>query len=567
MSSNIKLSDYDFTDLQNYPNVGKNSKGKLVEFSYNNNATLRGENDNLFKTPLAREEYAKCKGDIEYFIRTYVKINTLTGIVPFNMFDYQRELLDLTKQSRFVIAMIARQMGKTTIASAIVLHELVFNKSYYVGITAQTDTQVLSMMSMVKDMYQMLPPFLQKGVKVWNTKTVELEDKRVLAGFVAGESAFRGKSVNRLVIDEKAFINNTKWNGLKDSAYPSITSSKTSKIIIISTPNGIGNHFHEDYIKAHSDIKDASDGEFVSYVANWTRNPTRDKDWADKELDRIGELLFNQNHLCSFIGSSETLVKPATLKTLNTNDDYVINEYVSEHFKVWEEFIYDDKYKYVVSVDSARTSAVAKSESDANAIIVVRINTETMRSKVVAVYHGKDVHYTELAYLIENVLELYPNALLIIENNSEGSGILTQINELVEDANIFSHTVKWDEFGFRTTSKSRKSILSNIAYLIDNGMLEISDVEIENELITFVKNKNGRYEALPKKHDDLVMALAINFAWLLEPYNSLDIDPITFLSKNGKNNTSNQTLHLHEDTPDPSIEEEEFDILGANGIV
>lgn len=196
----VDLKSLDFTNLTEYPNVGYDREGKLIEFSFNGNTLLRKDTDELIITNEAIEEWNKCKNDKEYFFETYIKIQTLDdGIIPFKLRPYQKEFLKLINDERFVLGNLARQIGKSTSVASEITWRMCFEEDYTVGIIANTSDLTLELVGMVKQMFELLPAFLKPGVKVWNTKTIRLENKNKILSAVAGPSALRGRSINLLL--------------------------------------------------------------------------------------------------------------------------------------------------------------------------------------------------------------------------------------------------------------------------------------------------------------------------------------------------------------------------------
>jgi hypothetical protein len=67
------------------------------------------------------------------------------------------------------------------------------------------------------------------------------------------------------------------------------------------------------------------------------------------------------------------------------------------------------------------------------------------------------------------------------------------------------------KFGFKTTSQTRPVIISELQVIIRENVSVLQDVTTINECLTFVKNENGKAEAIEGEHDDTVMALAIAY--------------------------------------------------------
>ena len=97
--------------------------------SYLGNPNLKGPGVKIEFTKEQVEEYVKCANDPIYFIKHYIKIVTLDkGLVPFELYDYQEDIVSKIHNNRYVIAKLPRQSGKSTTVIAYILHYILFNQ-------------------------------------------------------------------------------------------------------------------------------------------------------------------------------------------------------------------------------------------------------------------------------------------------------------------------------------------------------------------------------------------------------------------------------------------------------
>jgi hypothetical protein len=89
-----------------------------------------------------------------------------------------------------------------------------------------------------------------------------------------------------------AFIQDHIWEDFFNSVYPTISSGKTSKIIMVSTPKGM-NHFFNIY-------NDAARGKSNFYAVKipWWERPDRDEAWKEEQLRNMSQINFNQEFGC-----------------------------------------------------------------------------------------------------------------------------------------------------------------------------------------------------------------------------------------------------------------------------
>ena len=196
------------------------------------------------------QEYLKCKEDPVYFAMNYIKIISLDeGIVPFKMWDFQQELIESFHEHRFNIAKLPRQTGKSTTCVSYLLHYILFNDNVNVGILANKLSTARDLLSRLQLAYEQLPLWIQQGIVVYNKGSMELENGSKILAASTSASAVRGMSFNIIFLDEFAFIPNHIAEQFFSSVYPTITSGTSTKVIIISTPNGM-NHFYKLWVDA-----------------------------------------------------------------------------------------------------------------------------------------------------------------------------------------------------------------------------------------------------------------------------------------------------------------------------
>lgn len=257
-------------------------------------------------TPDQVQEYIKCSQDPNYFIKKYVKIvHPDSGLIPFDMYDYQENLIQTLHQNRFVIAKLPRQTGKTTTVGSYLLHYLLFNQNVQIGILANKQSTAIEILSRIKMAYEYLPKWLQQGVIEWNKGSVVLENgSRVLAS-ATSSSAIRGYSFNCILLDEFAHIPTQIAEEFFTSVYPTITSGQSTKMFIISTPNGLNMFYY--YWKGAINKQNG----YVPFEVHWSQvpkypgGPLRDEKWKQDMIVKTSEKQFEQEFECV---SGDTLV-------------------------------------------------------------------------------------------------------------------------------------------------------------------------------------------------------------------------------------------------------------------
>ena len=208
-----------------------------------NDATYLG-NPNLKKANVQQEwteeqvkEYARCMQDPLYFIQTYVRIVSLDeGLIPFKMYPFQKEMVGTFHNNRFTICKLPRQSGKSTTMISYLLHYALFNPSVNIAILANKAATARDLLGRLQLAYEHLPKWLQQGVMSWNKGSLELENGSKILASSTSASAVRGGSYNIIFLDEFAYVPSNVAEQFFSSVYPTISSGKSTKVIIVSTP-------------------------------------------------------------------------------------------------------------------------------------------------------------------------------------------------------------------------------------------------------------------------------------------------------------------------------------------
>ena len=495
--------------------------------SFNGNRRLKKQYTRLNLSEIHLKEIERCAKDIKYFKDNYVKIKTKDGVNFPELRDYQNRFIELLSSDvENIVALLGRQSAKSTTTAIYLTHLFLFQENLNIGIVANRGAQAREFLANIKNIFIELPIWLQTGINVWNKGSIESENKTRILTDVPGPDAFRGYTMNCLVIDEAAFIRTTIFEEFADSIFPSQSALAWKKNIIISTANGM-NHFYDLVNKAKSeDVKD-----MTFFTVDWREVPryktdgsTYDPDeFRDSIIKKYGLLYWKQNYECEFLGSSHTLISSEKLKIMQPKEP---EEILGNKLKIYEHPQKD--HKYIMAVDPA------KDGTDAFAIQIVDITTINFKQVAAA---NLQVDYLLMPEYLYEWGKYYNTAFLIIENN-EGAGqsIADQLKQTYEYENLY-YDFKQDSNvknllkakkiypGFRTTSKSRKQILQTMKLFIENDKLEIVDKTTIEELKRFIYTKN-KFQADDGCKDDMVLALALVFAPFCNVKNFIDMEKV-----------------------------------------
>jgi hypothetical protein len=481
----------------------------MVEKHYKGNPNLKAENVQIEFTKENIEEYIRCKEDPIYFAKNYIKIVSLDdGLIPFSMYDFQEELITNFHQNRFNIAKLPRQTGKSTTVVSYLLHYALFNDNIRIAILANKAATAIELLGRLQLSYENLPKWLQQGVGSWNKGSLELENGSKIVAASTSSSAVRGNSFNIIFLDEFAFIPNHIAEQFFSSVYPTISSGQSTKVIIISTPNGM-NMFY----KLWHDAERGKNG-YIPLEVHWSAVPGRDAEWKRQTIANTSERQFTQEFECEFLGSVDTLITPSKLRSMVYEDPLKRNKGLDVYYEPIED------NSYLMTVDVSRGMS-----NDYSAFVVFDITTFPYR--VVAKYRNNEIKPMLFPNIIHDVARAYNKCFVLVEVNDIGEQVSTILHFDLEYDNILMCSMrgragqlvgqgfsgKKSQLGVKMSKTVKKVGCSNLKTIIEDDKLIISDYDIISELTTFIQ-KNQSFEAEEGCNDDLAMCLVI-FAWLV----------------------------------------------------
>ena len=478
--------------------------------------TYKG-NPNL-KSALVRQEFTeeqvtdfiKCSQDPIYFIESYVNIVSIDeGLVPFNMYPFQQDIVRSIHQNRFTICKLPRQSGKSTVVLSYLIHYIIFNENVNVAILANKASTARDLLSRLQLSYEHLPSWLQMGVMNWNKGSLELENGSKILAASTSASAIRGGSYNIIFLDEFAFIPSNIAEQFFSSVYPTISSGQSSKVMIISTPHGM-NMFYKMWTDAEN-----KNNEFVPIEVHWSEVPGRDEAWKEQTIKNTSEQQFLQEFECSFLGSVDTLISPQKIQTIPHTDPMER----SAGFDVFERPNKDNQY--CITVDVARGGS-----NDYSAFVVFDITTVPYR--IVAKYRSNEIKPLIFPDIIYRAAKTYNNAHILVEINDIGGQVADALHHDMAYENVMQSQVKGrlgqivsagfgdgeSDLGIRTTKSLKRIGCSTLKQLVEGDKLHIPDFDIVVEMSTFIQ-KGQSFEAEDGGTDDLMMCLVF-FAWLTD---------------------------------------------------
>ena len=476
---------------------------------YLGNPNLKKANTEIQFTEENVKEFLKCKDDPVYFARQYIKIvNVDEGLVPFDMWPFQEKLIKNFHKNRFNICMMPRQTGKSTTSVSYLLHYAIFNDNINIGILANKAATARDLLGRLQTAYENLPKWMQQGIVAWNKGSMDLDNGSKIMAASTSAAAVRGMTFNIIFLDEFAFVPNHIADDFFSSVYPTISSGKSTKIIIVSTPKGM-NHFYRMWHDA-----ERGKNEYVPTEVHWSEVPGRDAKWKAQTIANTSEQQFKVEFECEFLGSVDTLIAPSKLKAMAYNDPVQTNG----HLMVYETPV--KKRDYIITVDVAR--GISK---DYSAFVVFDITEFPYR--VGAKYRDNEIKPMLFPSVIMDVALAYNEAFVLCEVNEIGDQVASILQYDLEYENVLMCAMrgrsgqivgtgfsgKKTQLGVKMSVTVKKVGCSNLKTLIEEDKLQILDYDIISELTTFVQKRQS-FEAEEGCNDDLAMCLVI-FSWLV----------------------------------------------------
>lgn len=461
-------------------------------------------------------EYKKCAQDPIYFMRKYVKIQNPNegGTVPFDLYPFQEDTLNRFHNDRFLLILKSRQLGITTLVSAYSLWQMIFNSDrniLVISIKQEISKEIITKVRFANDH---LPSFLKIQATEDNRLSLRLKNGSMIGATSSAKDAGRSKALSLLVLDEAAFIDEAKdiWT----SAFNTLSTG--GRAIVLSTPNGVGNWFHEMWVNAEKKKND-----FTTLRLHWDLHPRRDQRWRDEQTKQLGARGASQECDCDFLTSGTNVVDLMILaeyedRKIEGRPEMGVRDPLEMRYSnalwIWE--LPKDGVDYVISADPARGDG-----TDYSAAHV--FNIETLEQ--VAEFQ-QQVTPKEFGNILVNLATEYNDALLIVEYNGLGPAVLQQIVDrnykntfyssldlkVIEVQRQISSRYYAEEKklkpGFTTTISSRPLLISKLDAYFRERLVDIHSIRTIQELKTFVW-ENGKAQAAQNYNDDLTMALCL----------------------------------------------------------
>ena len=508
-------------------------------------------------------EIKKCAIDPIYFIRNYVYINTKdNGMQLFDLYDFQEAALKRFLKYRFNINKWSRQVGKSTVVRGFILWWGIFHKDQLIAMIGNKLSLAKEQMQQLRDSYSRLPVWLQPGVKLWNKTSIQFSNNSRIIVSSSSPDNIRGFSINLLYLDEFAFLRPNLATEFIASVMPSISSGKTTRCIITSTPNSM-NHFYDmwqtslDEPQAEEELQKGNNNLYVRSVVTWDQVPGRTEEWANAEKLKIGDQRFRQEYECEFVGSGITLIDYRCLETLTASDPlpfdnsiwppalaYIVKDISIRTFKYPEPAgVMEAKgYSYVASIDTAYGM-----RQDYHVLQIAKVYSN-IKCEQVFTMSSNCTEVSDFCRIANIILKFYHNPYLIIEYNGPGK---STYDYFFNDA-MYPNIINFDLHarGLWATPTMKNNVVILLKMYVQRGYIKLHDYNTIMELMSFTKKTQNTWGGGGNTHDDHVTSLYWIIYFLNSTYYYGNFEEIENLSETEMLRLSDEMRNRYADALD-----------------
>ena len=530
-------------------------------------------------------EIKKCALDPIYFIRNYVYINTKdNGMQLFDLYDFQEAAIKRFLKYRFNINKWSRQVGKSTIVRGFILWWGIFHKDQLIAMIGNKLSLAKEQMQQLRDSYSRLPTWLQPGVKLWNKTSIQFSNNSRIIVSSSSPDNIRGFSINLLYLDEFAFLRPNLAAEFIASVMPSISSGKTTRCIITSTPNGM-NHFYDmwqtslELDQAEAEFEKGNNDLYVRSVVTWDKVPGRTEAWANAEKVKIGDQRFRQEYECEFVGSGITLIDYRCLETLKASDPLpfdnslwppalaeIVKDISIRTFKYPEPAgaMEAKGYSYAASIDTAYGM-----RQDYHVLQITKVYSN-IKCEQVFTMSSNCTEVSDFCRIANIILKFYHNPYLIIEYNGPGKSTYDYFFNVAMYPNIINFDLH--ARGLWATPTMKNNVVILLKMYVQRGYIKLHDYNTIMELMTFTKKTQNTWGGGGNTHDDHVTSLYWIIYFLNSTYYYGNFEEIENLSETEMLRLSEEMRNRYADaldfvkSPDAMAEQHKLGALAEASV-
>jgi hypothetical protein len=453
------------------------------------------------------EDLERARKSILHFTRFFYIVNLDEGKQPIKLYPYQKRILKALVENRFNVVLASRQIGKTTILTIFALWMVCFIDDYRVLLIANKESTAINIFKRIRLAYEMLPNFLKPGVIEYAKTGLSLANGSSIGISTTTSDAARGESINCLLIDEAAFIDAGFMDDFWESVFPVISSSKKSKIFMLSTPNGVGNLFYNIYTGA----VEGTNGWHHERV-DWHEVPGRDEKWREQMSKALGsQEAFDQEYGNTFRSAGENALDKDQLDLMERNAIEPILEDDEGNYKIYKDR--QEYHFYTIGVD------VGEGIGRANSVIQIVDITNLTNIEQVAVYANNKLDPFNFAAKLLDIAREWGSPPLLIERNNCGAQVVDSLVHTHNYEGIIKYTPSMGQYTEKVDKENRLGVFAHVNSKYNSMVnfrywmnvlrcVTIHDKQTLNEFKTYVRQANGVWKKQTDNYlDDRVEAL------------------------------------------------------------
>lgn len=444
------------------------------------------------------EELKLCIKSILHFAENHFYIITGDrGKEKIQLYKYQKKLLKAFKANRFNIVLSSRQSGKTTTITIYALWLVCFFEYKRITIVANKESTAKSIFASIRLAYEELPIYLKPAVKSWRKDGFNLLNGGSITISTTSSAGPRGTSSNLLIIDEAAHCPQDLMKELWKSAVPIISSSKTSQIVVISTPNGKDNKFYELYLQSQK-----PNSNWNLERVDWWDVPGRDEQWKMENIALLGsEEDFEQEYGNSFDSKGKTIIDQEHLAYLKGLCSEPVLSLDAGQYRIYK--LPEINRSYIVGVD------VGEGVGRSNSVVQILDVTDLKNIIQVAIFATNNLNPFHFGSKVFSILNEWGRPPVLIESNNNGLQVLDLLNRVYNYENIVSYNQEFNNskgtfkrLGILSNTNVRYHGITNFRYWANSlKVLKINDLETLLELDNFIRRADYTYGK--EKENDL----------------------------------------------------------------
>jgi len=446
--------------------------------------------------------------DPKFYLENFVKIKgkKVGQLIPFELNEAQKDLFNTVRKNNRVMILKSRQIGFSTAMVGLFYHDTITTPGTTTAIIGYNSDLTSELLDKVKVFYSTTPIELRPTIQ-YNSK-YEISFPKINSKILvlpSTENVGRGYTLSNVLCTELAF-----WDKA-DEKMATLEASVpiTGRLVIESTPNGMGNLYHRMWM--------SEDNGYAKKEYGWWWGYTKE------EIDLIRKRLndprkFAQEYGLEFLASGRNVFDVESVKKQRQNvlkvgeivdmDDgkkFIVRE--EENFRTYRPPMVD--HFYIFGVDT--------SEGVEGGDYSVAHVWDRTTGEEVAMFRGL-LPPDRLAEKLDKWGRVYNNALMVVEVNNHGLTTLTVLKQLMYPS-LYFRLAKFevmgspnsDKLGWKTTKVTRPLLIDDFAQACRDGVLTIHSKELLDEMTVFVYNDSGNMAPMEGYHDDCIFAAGIGF--------------------------------------------------------